>query len=82
MKLPNLKTLYLNCNEIYNIYPLIRKLDKGEEKEKNNRLNLDILSLKENYLNQNDKNSKEMMKLIKREGIETDLDFENPENNK
>ena len=82
MKLPNLKTLYLNCNEIYNIYPLIRKLDRNEEKDKKMRLNLDILSLKENYLNQNDKNSKEMMKLIKREGIETDLDFENPENNK
>ena len=81
MKLPNLKTLYLNCNEIYNIYPLIRKLDRNEEKDKKMRLNLDILSLKENYLNQNDKNSKEMMKLIKREGIETDLDFENPENN-
>ena len=81
MKLPKLTNLYLNCNEIYNIYPLIRKLDRNEEKDKKNRLNLDILSLKENYLNQNDKNSKEMMKLIKREGIETDLDFENPENN-
>ena len=81
MKLPKLTTLYLNATEIYNIYPLIRKLDRNEEKDKKMRLNLDILSLKENYLNQNDKNSKEMMKLIKREGIETDLDFENPENN-
>ena len=80
MKLPNLKTLYLNCNEIYNIYPLIRKFDKDEEDEKN-RLNLNILSLKENYLNKDDKQSKEMIQLIKREGIETDLDFENPENN-
>ena len=82
MKLPNLKTLYLNCNEIYNIYPLIRKFDKDEEKEKKNRLDLNILSLNENYLNKDDKKSKEMMKLIKSEGIETDLDFENPENNK
>ena len=81
MKLPNLKTLYLNCNRIYNIYPLIRKFDKDEEKDKKNRLDLNILSLKENYLNQDDKKSKEMMKLIKREGIETDVDFENPANN-
>jgi hypothetical protein len=42
---------------------------------------LDILSLNENYLNKDDKQSKEMIQLIKKEGIETDLDFENPENN-
>ena len=82
MKLPNLKTLYLNCNEIYNIYPLIRKRDrKLEEDEKNKLDKLEILSLKENYLNKDDKQSKEMIQLIK-EGLETDLDFENPANDK
>ena len=82
MKLPNLKTLYLNCNEIYNIYPFIGKRDrKLEEDEKNKLDKLEILSLKENYLNKDDKQSKDMIKLIK-EGLETDLDFENPANDK
>ena len=82
MKIPKLTTLYLNCNEIYNIYPLIRKRDrKFEEDEKNRLEKLEILSLNENYLNKDDKQSKEMIQLIK-EGLETDLDFENPANNK
>ena len=82
MKIPKLTTLYLNCNEIYNIYPLIRKRDrKFEEDEKNRLEKLEILSLNENYLNKDDKQSKEMIQLIK-EGLETDLDFENPANDK
>lgn len=76
MKIPKLGTLYLNCNKIYNVYPLIRKLD-----DKDDRLNLNILSLKENYLREDDTKSKKMLELIKNKGIEVDLDFENPENN-
>ena len=79
MKLPKLTTLYLNATEIYNIYPLIRKIKEfNDEKEKKNRPDLKILSLNETHINLEDKQSKEMLKLLKSgNNIEIDLDPEN-----
>ena len=80
MKLPKLTTLYLNCNEIYSIYPLIRILDNEfyDEENKNKRPDLRILSLNETHLKLEDRQSRDMIQLIKGEKIEIDMDPENP----
>ena len=71
MKMPKLTTIYLNANKVNDIYPLIQIKDI---KDKFPRLS--IISLRENNLKIEDKESKEMIKtLIKEKKIDLDLDL-------
>ena len=46
MKSPRLNTIYLNCNQINDIYPLIQITDKNDDLSVMKYQNLSIISLK------------------------------------
>ena len=86
MKLPKLNTIYLNANKINNIFPLIQIKDpqkKNEEDEVEECFkNLNLISLKENNLIEDDDKIKYVLNTLTSKGIELDFDnkdrFNNP----
>ena len=75
MKSPRLNTIYLNCNQINDIYPLIQITDKNDDLSVMKYPNLSIISLKENNFRIDDKKNQEIIKKLIENGIELDLDI-------
>ena len=76
MKLPKLTTIYLNANKINDISPLITIT----EADKNHFSKLHIISLRENNLKVEDKDSEKLIKTLL--GREIELDLELPKKKK
>ena len=70
MKMPNLTTIYLKANKINDIYPLIQINNTRENFQK-----LYIISLRENNLRIEDKETKYLIDALLERKIELDLDL-------
>ena len=77
MKSKVLKEIYLNDNHLNDISCLIKIYDPALYKEKENFPNLKVISLKNNLLKKDDKETKNILRLLKDKEIETDINDEN-----